>query len=89
MITFAGLLITMALLFLFHSSSERPNKIESDGAPDPKISPEIPFETQPNSIGDNLKHKDITHDPPGEYAQEFSDVRELIDPPAAKTTRLI
>ena len=87
--TFAVLLISMALLFLFLSSSERPNKIESDGAPDPKIPPEIPFETQPNSIGDNLKHKDITHDPPGEDAQEFSDVRELIDPPAEKTTRLI
>ena len=83
--TFAGLLITMALLFLFLSSSERPNKIESDGAPDPKIPPE----TQPNSIGDNLKRKDITHDPPEEDAQEFSGVRELIDPPAEKTTRLI
>lgn len=75
-ITFAGLLIIMTLVYRHHTK-------------------EIPLETHSNtrmdgpsrSFKDRLYSKDITHEPPGGISEDFSDVAQLIDPPAGKTTR--
>ena len=75
-ITFAGLLTIMTLVYRHHTK-------------------EIPLETHSNyrkdgpsrSFKDRLNSKDITHETPGGISQDVSDVAQLIDPPAGKTTR--
>ena len=75
-ITFAGLLIIMTLVYRHHTK-------------------EIPLDTRSNSrkdgpsrsFKDRLNSKDITHETPGGISQDFSDVAQLIDPPAGKATR--
>ena len=75
-ITFAGLLTIITLVYRHHTK-------------------EIPLETHPNSrkdgpsrsFKDRHNSKEITHEPPGGISQDFSDVAQLIDPPAGKATR--
>ena len=76
--TFAGLITTLVLVYLHRTKV--PHKEESE-VPGPKMSEET------HSKKERLISKDIAHEPPGGGAP--SDLAQLIDPPAGKTTRWI
>ena len=75
-ITFASLLTIIVLVYRRHTK-EIPLETHSNSR---KVGRARSFKDRPNS-------KDITHEPPGGISQDSSDVAQLIDPPAGKTTR--